>query len=241
MAIALRGALNHFTVTTQNGGTATLTLDTITPPLENDIIVVFGGHSVGSTALLAPIGNTSGNYVQIGIHTGTAPIFGMWYQRMGSTPDLSVACDGGGTNTDGVQYGCYVLSGVDVTTAEDASATTSGPTTSTNPNPASITTVTANAWVIACAGSEVRDTSPGTISGYSNHLDDTRNETADQTVAAATFVNVGADAENPAAWDSWLSGAWYTITAAFRPVVDGEASPTPSIISYYLSLLAGSA
>ena len=216
MTIALRGTLNHFTGNANNGNDVTLTLDTITPPLVNDIIVIFGGHASGSTDLSPPAGNTSGNYVQIGIHTGTAPIFGMWFQRMGATPDTSVVCDGGGTNTDGVQYGCYVLSGVDTTTAQDQTATTSGPTTSTNPDAPSITTQTTNAWVIACAGSEVRDTSPGTIDGYFNQLDDTRNETNDQTVAAGTFPNVGADAENPAAWDTWLSGAWYAITAAFK-------------------------
>ena len=64
----------------------------------------------------------------------------MWYRRMGATPALSVLCSGGGNNSDGVAYGCYVLSGVDTVTAEDATATTAGPTTSTNPDPASITT-----------------------------------------------------------------------------------------------------
>jgi hypothetical protein len=222
MAIALRGTLNHFTGNANNGSDVTLTFDTITPPLENDIVVVFGGHASGVTTLSAPSGNTSGAYQQIGIHTGSAPVFGLWYQRMGATPDTSVLCDGGGNNADGVQYGCWVLSGVDTTTAEDQTATTAGPTTSTNPNAPSITTQTANAWVIAVAGSENRDISPGTVSGYSNQLDDTRQETNDQTVAGATFLKVSAGAEDPAAWDTWISGTWYAITAAFKEEVSSD-------------------
>jgi len=225
MPIALRGTLNHFTANQNNGNDVTLTYDTITPPLEGDIIVVSGGHAATDTAALAaPIGNNSGNFQALGDHSGTAPIFGAWWQRMGATPDTSVLCDGGGNNSDGVQYTTYVLRDVDLITALDVAPTTAGPTTSTNPDPPSITPPTDDAWVIAMAGSEVRDTSPGTISGYTNHLDDTRNETADQTVAAATFdiTTNGGSAENPAAWSAWGSGAWYAITAAFRPAAPGD-------------------
>ncbi len=236
MAIALRGASNHFTGNNNNGNDVTLVFDAITtPPLVNDIAVVFGGHAATDTTLVAPIGNTSGNYIQLGIHTGTAPIFGAWYQRMGATPDLNVVCDGGGNNSDGVQYGVWVISGVDTVTALDVAATTAGPTTSTNPNPPSITPPTDNAWVFAMAGSEVRDTAPGTIANYINDLEDTRNETVDQTVAGATFdiTTNGGSAEDPAAWDAWLSGAWYAITAAFRPAVSGQ-SIVPHVLQQHM-------
>jgi len=202
------------TGSSNNGGDVTLTFDTITPPLEDDIIVVFGGHGSTVTTLSAP---TVGTYTQIGIHTGTAPIFGMWFQRMGATPELTLVGDGGGNSADGVAYCCWALSGIDTVTAQDATATTAGPTTSTNPDPASITTANANAWVVPTAGSEVRDTSPGVPSGYTNGIDANRNETVDFTTAGATFENPGADAEDPGAWPTWDSGAWYAITAAFRP------------------------
>jgi len=217
MAIALRGALNHLTAIASNGANVTLTFDTITPPLEDDIVVVFGGHGIQTTTLAAP----GTGYTQIGIHTGSAPIFGMWYKRMGATPDLSVVCSGGGAAQDAVCYGCYVLSGVDVVTAEDAAATTAGPTTSSNPDGPSITTANANSWVVTCSGSDVRDTAIGTISGYSNRLAATRNDTEDITIGASTFLNVGADAEDPPAWSAWLSGTWYSITAAFREASAG--------------------
>lgn len=222
MAIARRGISQ--TGQSNNGGNVTLTFDTITPPLENDIIVAFGGHGIGTTTLAAP----GSGYTQIGIHTGTAPIFGAWYKRMGSTPDLSVVCSGGGDAADGVAYCCWALSGVDTVTAEDATATTAGPTTSTNPDPASITPVTANAWVAAMAGNNNQDNSPGTISGYTDHLSQSRTETNVYTTAGA-LVDAGAvDAEDPGAWSTWKTGTWYTITAAFRPAAAGGFVPYPN-------------
>ncbi len=219
MPIALRGLSQ--TGNSNNGGDVTLTFDAITPPLEDDIVVVFGGHGVATTTLAAP----GAGYTQIGIHTGTAPIFGMWLKRMGLTPDLSVLCSGGGNALDGVAYGCAIYSGVDTGTAQDAAATTVGPQTSENPDPASITTVTANAFVLAAAGSAVFDSSPGTISGYTDQLNATRNETNDLTAAFARIDAGTADAEDPGAWSAWLSGTWYAITAALRPAVAILSNP----------------
>ncbi len=227
MAIALRGTSQ--TGNANNGGNVTLTFDTITPPLVDDIVVVFGGHGKGVTTLAAP----GTGYTQIGIHTGSEPIFGAWYKRMGATPDLTVLCSGGGDSNDGVAYGSVVYSGVDTVTAEDVTATTAGPTTSTNPDPASITTVTANAFVLAMAGSAVFDSSPGTIIGYTDQITSTRNETNDLTAAFARVDAGAVDAEDPGAWDTWASGGWYAITAALRPAT----SPLP--VSEIMAALAG--
>ncbi len=239
MAIALRGTPK--TQNNNNGNDATLTQDVVTPPLVNDIIIVCGGHANTDTAALAlPIGNTSGNFIELGANEGSGEsIFGAWYQRMGATPDLSVVCDGGGNNADGVQYACWVISGVDTTTALDAAATTAGPTTSTDPNPPAIITVTANAWVFAFAGSNNRDTSITVPTDYLNHLTDTRNETNDQTIAGARIIQVSPDTEDPPTWTGWSSGSWYAITAAFRPLAAAGGSATNSILPYYTHLLGG--
>ena len=217
MAIALRGLAQ--TGNSNNGGDVTLTFDTITPPLEGDVVVVFGGHGVAVTSLSAPVPNQGSAYTQIGIHTGSAPIFGAWYKRMGATVDTSVLCSGGGNNADASSWACWVLSGVDADTVLDQTTTTAGPTTSTNPDPAAITTQTDGAWVLAMAGSAVSDAAPGTISGYANHINSNRNETNDLSAAGATFENPTADAENPGAWSAWGSGAWYAITAALKPAI----------------------
>ena len=226
--IALRGLAQ--TGNNNNGGDVVLTFDPLALPLTDHYVVVFGGHGIATTTLTAPSPNAGGAYTQIGIHTGTAPIFGAWYKKMEATPNTTVTCSGGGNAADASSWACWVLSGVDADTPLDQTTTTAGPTTSTNPNPASITTVTVDAWVLAMAGSAVSDAAPGTISGYTNHIQSNRNETNDLSTAGATFENPTADAEDPAEWSSWGSGAWYAITAALKPAAGPDQSRVGPLI-----------
>ena len=213
MAIAVRGTPQTGAAT--NGGDVTLTFSTgAGAPLENDVVVVFGGHGVTVTTLAAP----GSGYTQLGIHTGSAPIFGAWYKVMGVTPDLSVVCSGGGNGSDGVAYCCWVFSGVAPTILDQTTAT-AGPTTSTNPDCASLTTQTANAWVLAMAGSAVNDAAITGPSGYSNHITDNGNDAADLTAAGATLAVVSPAATDPPSWTNWASGAWYAITVALKAEV----------------------
>jgi len=222
MAIALRGSLNDLTAAASNGANVTITFDTITPPLEDDVVVVFGAHGTDVTT----IDLITSGYTLIDKHESTAPIFGAWYKFMGSTPDLTVVIDGGGDAQDGVALACYVISGVDTTTPLDQTTVSVGPTTSTNPDCGSITTQTDDAWVFAMAGSDVRDTGPGTVSGYVTQLNANRNDTNDVTIAGARLEKTTFGAEDPPAWSSWSSSTWYAITAAFKPASGG---PTPAI------------
>lgn len=196
-----------------NGGDVTLTFDVT--PSENDVVIVYGGASYFSSPNPAAPGT---GYTQIALYShATNLFFGAWYKRMGASPDSSVACHGNGQIDSATAYGCYVLRGVDTTTFADAAATTAGLTVSANPNAPSITTVTNGAWVVAVAGSKVVDSTPGTVSGYSNQYAFASNDTTDITVAGATLEKTTAGAEDPAAWSSWTGGNWYAITIAVRP------------------------
>lgn len=198
-----------------NGGDVTLTFDVT--PSENDVVIVYGGASYFSSPNPAAPGT---GYTQIALYSHASNLFfGAWYKRMGASPDSSVVCHGNGQANSATAYGCYVLRGVDTTTFADATATTAGLTTGTNPDAPSITTVTNGAWVIAVAGSQVNDATPGTVSGYSNQYTTTGNDAIDITVAGATFEKTTAGEENPAAWSSWASGNWYAISIAVRPTV----------------------
>jgi len=197
---------------TTNGGNVTLTFSTT--PLENDYVVVYGGTG-GSPAPSAP----GTGYTQIALG-GAASRFGVWIKKMSSSPDASVLCRGNSVTSAAVAYGCYVFRGVDGTTPQDATATTATGI-STNPNPASITTVTDAAWVLAFGNGNVNDATPGTISGYSNQYNTTANDTEPITVAGATLEKATAGAENPAAWSSWADSEWYTVTVALRPAATG--------------------
>ena len=200
-----------------NGADVTLTFDVT--PSQDDVVVVYGGAGFFNSP--NPTAPGSG-YTEIALYSNATSLwFGAWWKRMGASPDSSVLCRGNGHGSSGTAYGCYVLRGVDTTTFADAAATTAGPTTSTNPDCPSITTVTNNAWVIAVAGSAVNDATPGTVSGYSNQYNTAGVDSLPTTVAGATFEKATAGAENPAAWSSWASGKWYAITIAVRPAATG--------------------
>lgn len=209
MAITIVGTPQ--TGTAVFGADLTLTFDVT--PSQNDIVVVFGGSSRFRTP--DPTAPGTG-YTQIALNT-TTTFMGAWYKRMGASPDSSVLCQGSANANDTTGYGCYVLRGIDTTTALDVTATTAGLTTSTNPNPALITSVTDDAMICVFAGSEVNDATPGTVSGYSNQITATNSGVFNWTIAGATLIKTTAGAENPPAWSSWGNGAWYAITAAFRP------------------------
>ncbi len=198
-----------------NGADLTLTFDVT--PSENDVVIVYGGASYFNTS--NPTAPGSG-YTQIALYSNASSLwFGVWKKRMSASPDSSVLCRGNGAGNSAAAYGCYVWRGVDTTTEEDATATTSGPTTSTNPDCPSITSATNGAMILALAGSVVNDATPGTVSGYSNQYTTVGVDTISITVAGATFEKSTAGAENPAAWSSWSSGKWYAVSVALRPAV----------------------
>ncbi len=213
-----------------NGADVTLTFSTT--PSQNDVVIVFGGHSYGFGGAATAPGT---GYTQIGLYSAANTLFfGAWYKRMGASPDSTVVCKGSGLSSDSVAYGCYVLRGVDTTTAMDAAGTTAGPSLSTNPDAASITTVTDNAWVIPVAGSKVNDAAITAPSGYSNHYTINQTDSSSMTVAGATLKKTTAGAENPASWTNWATGNWYAITIAVRPAA---AAPSTTGAAFLLRMI----
>lgn len=210
MAISLIGTPQSGSNT--NGGDVTLTFDVA--PSQNDVVVVFGGYETASAA----IGPSTAGYTNVVAQlTGTHGL-SLDYKVMGASPDTTVVCQGGGAAADAVVYVAYVLRGVDTGTVQDAAPT---PTSASSgaPDPLTITTVTDGAWVLAFAVSKVNDATPGTISGYSNHVSGNATDTNPYTAAGATKLVATAGAEDPGAWSSWASAGWRARTWAVRPAV----------------------
>lgn len=140
---------------------------------------------------------------------------------MGASPDTDVTLDGsaGTSRHSGV---LFVLRGVDTTTPEDATATTTNGVGIGTPDNPSITTVTAGAWVIAFAGSTQPDTVTNAPTNYVN-LAWIANG-ADNATMGATREIASAGPEDPAAWTD-ITGtgtdSWTAITVAVRPAGGG--------------------
>lgn len=201
---AISGSMN-------NGQDVTLTFPVGVQ--QGDVVILYGGHPHRAGTDLGP--QTSG-YTMIAVNNTDAPNFGAWYKVMGATPDSNVIGYGTRDRVDATAYAAYILRGVDLGVF-DQTTTTAGPVTSTNPNPAAITTQTANAWVLALAGSQVNDSTRGPDGTYSNPNGVVGNDSNDITIDGVTREIVSPGPEDPPAWSTWISGAWYAITIALKP------------------------
>jgi len=201
-----------------NGGNATITWST-TPSTGDYTIVVIGSPSAGAT--IGTISTTGYAAITGATYTGAAaanPSLAIFWKKQGASPDTTViGTSGNGVDTDSSLIG-FVLRDVDPTTMSDATPTTAGETTSTNPDPASITGATANfCTIVAACMTVLKDTAitaPAGYTGYSQVGDDTY----DHTLAAAYKLNCSGT-EAPASWTDWGSGLWYAITVAIRPAL----------------------
>lgn len=200
-----------------NGSNVTLTFsDYSYTALENDIVFLIGGFA---SETVGPRGAVTSGYTLVSSydgHTTNKNNFGIWYKVMGSTPDTSVVGYGSGNAKDSVAYMFYAVRGADTSTIFDNTSTTAGPTSSTNPNPPSIETLTANSLVIVAAGNVVADGSPGVPSGYGDNTNISYADTNPFSVAVASKTIASPATEDPGAWSTWSSGVWYAITMAIK-------------------------
>jgi len=212
------------------GGNVTLTFSTA--PIEGDVVIVTGGHILRTGSSYGP--STAG-YTQIGTLqtsgvSGTGIAFGAWYKVMGPTPDTTVVCNGtSGTAGDGVGYTSKVLRQLANGVVLDVTAVFAGPTTSTNPDPPSITPVTANACVVIAGGSLVTDSNIGGVTNYTGQASANAAATRPYTNSILHRVLVGGPAaENPGAIGSggnaWASGIWFSVSIALRPATEAGSA-----------------
>jgi hypothetical protein len=203
-----------------DGADVTLTFDG--SPAENDYVLVAGGHGSGSSTLDAP----GSGYTEIWSDPLRAAAFGVWYKKLGATPDASVVCDGGGNVNDSVAYISYVLRGVDPSTFEDVATQITAQTNSTNPDAPSITPQTVGAWVFAIAGNAVADSSITAPSGYSDSVfANGSGDSADISMGAAR-KEWSSGAEDPPAFTTWSAGFWTALSVAVKP---NDHSPSAEI------------
>lgn len=193
-------------------GAGTDVVITLTDAQENDVVLVFGGHGIGEATIDTPAGWTDVAEILTG-----APFVKCFWKAMGSSPDASVTCDGGGNAGDGVAYIGYLIRGADTTSPIDVSATTAagGPNF---PDAPSITPVTVGSYVFAFGAGDTIDSSITAPTGYSTALNAIGNGTTnDISVGGSYKAWSGSGAEDPAAYTAWGCTNWNAMTVAVRP------------------------
>lgn len=189
-----------------SSSSATLTLPA---SLENDVMVV----AIGCDGSLA---NVPSGWTSVGSTTGGSgsAFTRAIYKVMGATPDTTVGLTGLSTAASAV---AMAIRGCNTSTPMDATATTATGT-SGMPDPASITTVTNAALVLAIgfldddnvASSVTLPTSYGVLKAE-------QASTAGSTTMVASRLIQSAGAENPGAFGGTGTDDWGAITAAIRP------------------------
>lgn len=165
---------------------------------------------------------------------------GVFRKIMGATPDSSAQAETGSATGLAVEH---VWTGADTTTPEDATTTTVTKTNGSRADPPAITTVTADAVVIAICSSAYQQT--GTLSeptGYSNLVDVGESVTGHVMMASKAKASPGAEDPgifngfNNGVSDSAASGA--AATVALRPGTSGAYTLSLATVAWTRSVTA---
>lgn len=198
--------------------TGTGTSHTITLPstgIDADDLIWIVCSTQESAAAGAP--TTPSGYTQrwsLGHASSFRPEITCVYKIADGTEESDVVTFDWGATSVETHIVCCVFRGVDTTTPFDVTQT--GPTSGgSNPDPASITTSTDDAWVIALAAANRAPTPAVTIStGYTSAFSQVPDDRA-FVITRKEVATAGAD--NPSAWTWTVLDNHTTVTDALRP------------------------
>ncbi len=163
----------------------------------------------GASSLMAPSG-----YTPIYETTDSNPNGGAWYKKLGAG-ETSITLPAVASLGTSHVYTMAVLKGVHATTPMDATRTTASGATG-DPDCPSITTVTADAMVVAIG--LIDDDTVTSVSAYpSGYTNTDFNGGTGASIVMATKLVASPGAENPSAYNTSADDAWWAITLAFRP------------------------
>lgn len=208
MAITFVGSASASAI---NGGNANVTLPA---GMQQNDLVLLGCCNGGSTPSL-PTGYTN---LQAAFSANLG--YRACRKFMGASPDTTVIAGGSGSATDATAGVVLVFRGVDLTTPLDVTFAFDS-NVSGAPDAPSITPTSADCAIAIFGMSATNDTTPGTVTNYTNPTPFTATGNDNNPVTAAgayRLLSGGAGvAQDPAAWSSWTSGAWRAFTIALRP------------------------
>jgi hypothetical protein len=196
--------------------------------LQNDIVVVTICRD--STSNLGGVYPTDSGYVQVGGDIYADDVndtnLGVAYKIMGVSPDTIVTIPG--TGLSGCAVTIVALRSVNTTTPLDVAVTVATSTNTGQPNPASITPITAGALISVHVGAAEPGTSdgdltnPGDLSSVTNHFRAIASHGSNDTSHAGhgLKLNWTSGAFDPAQWAGGsihADSSWGAVTIAWRP------------------------
>lgn len=211
MAISFVGATSN---STANGNTVTLTLPSTLMAAGDCVIVAYSvprAITMGVTS-----SSTSTGYTEIVSTVTSGNLRFAVYRRIVPTAETNAICTGTGNAQDANAAVALIFRGVDQSTPEDATATsTLG--SGTTPDSPSITIVTSNAAIISAVGSLTADATVTAPSSFLNQTDANASDTRSVTTAQAWLTSASTSSFDPGSWSNFTSAAWCSATIALRP------------------------
>lgn len=218
-AVGFAGTVSDTTVTlgSLTGGLA------VTPAAGDLVILVFaaaealtGDHNM--TVTTAGYTELADLYIEDTLGTN----LGVFWKRMGSTPDTSVDVGGTGGSDNAGAVAVHVWRGAHSVTPIDVTTTTATGVSSSLANPASITPTTFGSVILIAAGSGHADgTQTFTHGTFGNLATVGQNDVYDVTVGIASYQAWLTGAYDPAAFGysttDDASNSWAAATIAIRP------------------------
>jgi hypothetical protein len=248
MAISFVGS--QPTVAAQNGGNVTLTFSNLRDAanvqptlLQNDVVfAVFGFANTADFAFPTITGWTLLGEVYANGSTNDTNL-GVYYKRMGASPDASVTITGPGGAANASIGTAFALRGVSqsavidvyVAGTHNASGTGTGAI-----NPAAITPSASGSWIFVCGalanpiGANL--TNGGDLSATTNHFrTGTSPDTNDISIGVGLKIDWASGAFDPAAWSGGGTRAagdsWAAMTFSVKEEPPAAQNLTPSVFT----------
>ena len=184
-------------------------------PLEGDLVLVLGSNDNSSGNAPAPDDGTA-NYTEIRTDTSAAPDCGAWYKILGASPESTVNLNGFNSGANETAFVVAVFRNVDSSTPLDVTTVQASNSTG-DPNPPSITTVTAKCAIVSCGFLDDDKITSCTQSGGSDVTFLTSNSTGSSATMIGWQIKASAGAVDPATFVTDGDDEWVAYSIALRP------------------------
>lgn len=200
-----------------NGGNATINFS---PVSVGDYVLLAATLGTTRTTGMAVTSSSGGAVYTTVLSTITSSFarFAMFRHIVASTGETTVTITGTAGASDSLAAVAMVFSGVDPTTPEDATATsTTG--SGTTPDSPSITVASCGCAIISAFGAQVTDATVTQPTSFINPVVINNNDTIDATTGQAWLTYNSTAPFNPTSWTGLTSATWIAATVALRPFI----------------------